>query len=109
MVRSDPTTPSSAEIPKSAGRVFVFDAEDDESKYAWMEAIGNARVEAVHAFRAKPYLELLELDATATPAQIKKKYRKMALANHPDKGGDQDKFLALTEAYEVCDHKAALT
>ena len=34
------------------GRIFVFDAEDEESKYAWMEAIGLARVEAVHKLNA---------------------------------------------------------
>ena len=79
----------------------MYDAENDESKYEWMEAIGNARLEAVQAFRAKKYLELLGLDPSATSVQIKKKYRKMARATHPDKGGDQDKFLALTEAYEV--------
>ena len=49
----------------------------------------------------QPYLEKLGLDSTATAAQIKKTYRKLALKNHPDKGGDQDLFLSLTEAYEV--------
>mmetsp|Transcript_15469 Transcript_15469/g.40892 ORF Transcript_15469/g.40892 Transcript_15469/m.40892 type:complete len:545 (-) Transcript_15469:104-1738(-) len=89
------------QIKHPEGRIFVFDAEDEESKYAWMEAIGLARVEAVHKLNAYPYLKKLGLDSSATPAQIKKTYRKLALKNHPDKGGDQDLFLSLTEAYEV--------
>ena len=45
-------TPSPPPSP-TQGRVFVFDAEDEEGKYAWMEAIGMARVEAVHKLNAK--------------------------------------------------------
>lgn len=33
--------------------------------------------------------------------QIKKAFRKLALTNHPDHGGDAETFRLITEAYEV--------
>lgn len=45
--------------------------------------------------------EVLEVEKTATAAQIKKSYRKLALQKHPDKGGDPDEFKKLQAAYEV--------
>ena len=45
--------------------------------------------------------EDLGLDENASPAEIKKAYRKLALKHHPDKGGDAEKFKKITGAYEV--------
>lgn len=50
--------------------------------------------------RAK-YLKCLELDSNATNDDIKKKYKKLAMKHHPDKGGDEQKFKEITEAYEA--------
>ena len=47
------------------------------------------------------YYELLGVDKKATHAQIKKAYHKIALKEHPDKGGDAEKFKNITAAYEV--------
>lgn len=47
------------------------------------------------------YYELLEVDKTATIEQIRKAFRKKALKEHPDKGGDPEKFKEITGAYEV--------
>jgi len=38
---------------------------------------------------------------TASDAEIKKAYRKLAVKHHPDKGGDPEKFKEITRAYEV--------
>jgi DnaJ like chaperone protein len=53
--------------------------------------------------------KILGVDASATDDQIKKAYRKMAIAHHPDKvasmgeeyqKGAQEKFMKIQEAYE---------
>ena len=51
------------------------------------------------------YYELLGVEKTATFDQIKKAYRKKALKEHPDKGGDPNKFKEITHAYEVLSDK----
>lgn len=43
-------------------------------------------------------LELFGLAPGATPDDIKEAYRKQVLAAHPDKGGDPEQFMKLTEA-----------
>lgn len=53
----------------------------------------------------RDYYEVLGLDKSATEAEIKKAYRKMAKENHPDLHPDdpkaQEKFAEIAEAYEV--------
>ena len=47
-----------------------------------------------------PYLEL-ELPIDANEDEIKLKYRHFANIHHPDKGGDEEKFKRIKEAYEI--------
>ncbi|OQR91524.1 hypothetical protein ACHHYP_04602 [Achlya hypogyna] len=47
------------------------------------------------------YYETLGVSKTASEAEIKKAFRKLALKNHPDKGGDPELFKDITVAYEV--------
>jgi len=53
----------------------------------------------------KDYYEILGLAKGATPAEIKKAYRKKAIEFHPDKNPDdkgaEEKFKSAAEAYEV--------
>ena len=47
------------------------------------------------------YYSILGVPRNATPEQIKKAYRKQAMANHPDRGGNEAKFKQVSEAYET--------
>ena len=45
-------------------------------------------------------LEALELETNAGAEQIKRQYRRLANAHHPDKGGDPERFREITAAYQ---------
>lgn len=47
------------------------------------------------------YYEILELDIGCSQSEIKKSYRQLAKTHHPDRGGDEEKFKKLNEAYSV--------
>jgi DnaJ-class molecular chaperone len=45
--------------------------------------------------------EQLGISQNASPDEIKKAYRKAAIQHHPDKGGNEEKFKEITNAYEI--------
>jgi len=53
----------------------------------------------------RDYYEILEVARTATPDELKKAYRKLAMQHHPDRNPDNpaaaDTFKELNEAYDV--------
>ena len=53
------------------------------------------------AFPDQTLYEILEIPETATEGEIKKAYRRRALQFHPDKGGDEEKFKALSIAHSI--------
>ena len=50
---------------------------------------------------AKDYYSTLGVDKKATQDDIKKAFRKLAHKHHPDKGGSDDTFKEITEAYAI--------
>ena len=72
------------------GFSFGDGGEDDERGAAQKEEVDTNK-----------YYELLGVDKKATTEQIRKAFRKKAIKEHPDKGGDPEKFKEVTSAYEV--------
>lgn len=50
---------------------------------------------------ARDYYDILGVSRSASAEEIKRAYRKLAHEHHPDKGGDQEKFKEINEAYQV--------
>jgi molecular chaperone DnaJ len=49
----------------------------------------------------RDYYEILGIGKDASADEIKKSFRKLAIEHHPDRGGQEEKFKEITEAYEV--------
>ena len=49
----------------------------------------------------KDYYSILGVSKDADDASIKRMYRKLSKKHHPDKGGDEEKFKEVNEAYSV--------
>jgi len=47
------------------------------------------------------YYSILGIARTASPEQIKKAYRKLAMTHHPDRGGDHTQFANINSAYDT--------
>ena len=47
------------------------------------------------------YYDVLGIEKHVTGSEIKKAYRKLAMEHHPDKGGNEDTFKKINEAYSV--------
>ena len=45
--------------------------------------------------------KILGLQNFASPEEIKKAYRKLALMHHPDRGGDQERMKLINAAYDI--------
>ena len=45
--------------------------------------------------------EVLGVEKNAAPDVIKKAYRKLAVKNHPDKGGDEATFKEIQKAFDI--------
>ncbi len=49
----------------------------------------------------RDYYEVLGVDKGASADEIKKSFRRAAIEHHPDRGGNEEKFKEINEAYEV--------
>lgn len=49
----------------------------------------------------KDYYQILGIDKSASKEEVKKAFRKLAQEHHPDRGGSEEKFKEINEAYQV--------
>lgn len=49
----------------------------------------------------RAYYDVLDIKKDATDAEVKKAYKKSALSSHPDKGGSDELFQMVNEAYKI--------
>lgn len=47
------------------------------------------------------YYDVLGVSRTASQDEIRKAYKKQSMRHHPDRGGDEDEFKKINEAYQV--------
>lgn len=47
------------------------------------------------------YYDILGISKDSSNEEIKRRYKQLAMKNHPDKGGDKEQFQKIQEAYEV--------
>lgn len=54
----------------------------------------------LHPMKRSNSYEVLGVDLNATKSEIKKAYREKVLETHPDKGGSNEEFIKVQDAYE---------
>ena len=47
------------------------------------------------------YYKRLGVNKSASPEELKRAYKKLAMQHHPDRGGDQKTFQEINEAYDT--------
>lgn len=57
--------------------------------------------------RKKTWREVLGVDLTASPEDVRTAYRNAAMQHHPDRGGSQDAMAAINEAWEQAQQEGA--
>tara|TARA_B100000683_G_scaffold84480_1_gene83361 strand:- start:2092 stop:3090 length:999 start_codon:yes stop_codon:yes gene_type:complete len=82
---------------------WKFDEQEPEygpqPKRAWENVEPEPEPEPEPARPKTPH-EVLGIDKSASKSEIKKAYMKLAKENHPDKGGDEETFKVIQEAYD---------
>jgi len=54
----------------------------------------------------KDYYSILGAGETASPDEIERLYKRLAMRHHPDRGGDAEEMKAINEAYQVLGNAA---
>lgn len=75
---------------------FARAFREGHRRFRWPKRSPSRPPEKVSEIFATPYEELRKMSR----AQLTRLYRKQAMALHPDRGGDHDLFIELTEVYE---------
>lgn len=89
-----------------AGVSYVFNDKDDTSPKggAKPKARTSRKRTNAPASSAKPrrsFYDVLGVPRTASPSDIRRAYKKLAMKHHPNKGGNTDKMQEVNEACNV--------
>jgi DnaJ homolog subfamily C member 9 len=74
---------------------------DDQEKEASSISASSLRQQIITNFGSGSLYEILQISSTASPEEIRRAYRQSALKFHPDKGGDPEKFKALSAIHLI--------
>lgn len=88
-----------AELEALRIRLKAIDAKDEAAREAYRKNIGRWYNGMVNRSTITD-MNLLSLKTGYTQTELKKAYKKAALRSHPDKGGSEHDFRAVSEAYE---------
>ena len=75
--------------------------EDSIAEVRSLQAELKKAEAALKRSKTKDYYKILGVARDCTETEIKKAYRKESLIHHPDKGGDEEKFKLVAEAFAV--------
>ena len=72
----------------------------DRDYYEKPSFVNEISDEVFHKFVRSESYEILEIEPPAEYEKVRKAYRKMSLKSHPDKGGSDESFIKVREAYD---------
>lgn len=74
----------------------------DLSNHLFLTLITNLRTIQSFSYSIFQFVNIIQgVNKDSNSSQIKKAYRKLALAHHPDRGGDEETFKEITTAFEI--------
>ncbi len=81
-----------------------IDEKREKLKSKYQKKQANFNYKDFFNFDEKPYqheddIEFIELRQSTSIQQLKKRYHKLCLSNHPDKNGDEETFKRLNNLY----------
>jgi len=82
-------------------RIHVKERQRRENLFDWWSFIGSQEIKADKS-QYQYYFSALNLTTESKEEDVKKMYRTLSMTKHPDKGGNKEEFVELTEAKNKC-------
>ena len=79
----------------------LFDMDDLLREKVERKKTNNKKSNTKYSYTIEGALKLFKLDKNASKEEVKVAYRRLVKIHHPDRGGIQDNFIKLNNAYEV--------